>query len=170
MKNRLIPVIVLAALGCGYALVDSTAVFGPEVRNIEIRPFENASPEPGFERMLTDSLAEEFARRGVLTPLYGEQGTPDLILRGAVTEIETIPSAFSSVSLAVEDRIIVHVDVAVLRVSTQLDVWTESDLTFSERFLSSPDPGVYESNKGHALRKMSADIASRIHDELFQQF
>ena len=61
--------VVVLGLGCGYRYADPRGVFGPEVSRIEIDPLQNNSSEPGFGRMLGDALVEEFARRGVLTPV-----------------------------------------------------------------------------------------------------
>jgi hypothetical protein len=168
---RLTLLLAVSACGCGFRPVDASRVFGPGVRRIEIRAFDNESPEPGVERMLADSLVEEFARRGVLTPLYGSTDVKgDLVLQGVLSRVKEIPSAFSSVSLVLEDRLEIELDVSIVRRSTQEEVWKRRGWTLSERFLSSPDPQVYQSNKEQALRRLSSVIAGRIHDELFQQF
>ena len=48
----------------------------------------------------------------------------------------------------------VDLDVEVKRRSTQESVWFRRDMSFAERFLSSPDPQVYEANKEQALRRL----------------
>ncbi len=160
--------ILLAGLGCGYHLVDASGAFGPDVRRIEIDWFENLSTEPDFGRMLGDALAEEFTRRGVLTPVYG--GAGDLFLTGVVREVEVRSSSFSSVALAIEDSLEVTLDVKVVRATTGEPVLRQEGLRLVERFLASADPNVYESNKEQALRRLTSEIAGRIHDELFQRF
>lgn len=159
--------VLLAALACGYQRIDPSRVFGPDVRRIQIELIENESPEPGFERMLGDALVEEFTRRGVLAPVYARG---DLVLTGVIREIEVSASAFSSVALVVEDTLQVTLDVAVARGATGNEVWRHEGLHLTERFLASLDPNVYESNKEQALRRLTAEIAGRIHDELFQKF
>ena len=64
----------------------------------------------------------------------------------------------------------VTLDVAVARGATGNEVWRHEGLHLTERFLASLDPNVYESNKEQALRRLTAEIAGRIHDELFQKF
>ncbi|MFQ5515163.1 MAG: LPS assembly lipoprotein LptE [Myxococcota bacterium] len=174
MRLRLVVLLAPVLLACGFRPVDASGVFGPDVRRIEIRPFDNPTAEPGFERLLGDSLVEEFARRAVLEPLYGARtsdGTrADLILQGEVTELEIVPSAFSSVALTVEDTVIVHLDVEVLRSATGRRIWGWRDLTLAERFAASPDPQTYRSNKKQALLRLTAELAARIHDGLFEAF
>ena len=78
--------------------------------------------------------------------------------------------AFSSVALSVEDSVEVELEVELRRAAASEPIWRRDRIRFSELFLSSPDPQTYESNKEQALRRLSALIAERIHDELFQRF
>lgn len=160
----------LLLAGCGYTLVDESAVFGPEVRDIVIRDMENRTTEVGFEVKMVDALQEEFVRRGVVQPRYGSDSTREgLTLSGAVVAAEVQPNAFSSVALTLEDQIEIILSIAVDRLDTGESVLNLPTLTYTERFLASADPQVYESNKEQALRRIAARAASQIHDVLFQQ-
>lgn len=161
--------LLLLASACGYGFVDERAVFGPATRRIEIRAFENRSNQPGYEHVLVDALAEEFSRRGALLPVY--QGSPgELVLSGRIEGLSVTPASFSSVALAVEDTVELRVAVEVRRSGDGELVWKRDDLRLSELFLGSPDPNVEVSNREQALRRLSALLAERIHDELFQVF
>ena len=161
--------VLLATIACGYRFVDERAVFGGEVSSIQILAFENRSTEVGYEQMLADTISEEFARRGALRPVYGSRGA-DLILLGMIRDVRVRSRSFSSVELSVEDSVEVSLDVRVARRATQESVWELEQYRVDELFLASPDPQVYESNKEQALRRLSALIAERIHDGLFQNF
>jgi hypothetical protein len=161
--------LALLALGCGYGFVDERAVFGPGTRRIELRAFENFSNEPGYEQVVADALSEEFTRRGALQPVYaGSHG--DLVLAGRIESVSVSPRSFSSVALAVEETVELRVAVEVRRSGDGGTVWKRDDLRLSELFISSPDPNVHLSNREQALRRLSALLAERIHDELFQVF
>jgi hypothetical protein len=160
---------LLIVSGCGYSFVDERAVFGPGVRSIEIRAFENRSAQPGYEQVIADALSEEFARRGALEPVHAG-GHGELLLEGRIEEVRVRPRSFSSVALAVEDTVELRVAVEVRRSGDGGLVWKRDDLRLSELFLSSPDPNVQVSNREQALRRLSALLAERIHDELFQRF
>jgi hypothetical protein len=156
---------------CGYKPIDSRAVFGPEVRGIFLQMLENRTSEVGLESTLADAFQEEFARRGLLRPVYDEEDPrANLVLSGNVVRATVEPTAFSSVALSLEDRIDVTLSVTVQRADTGVTVLDGRELRFSERFLASADPQVYESNKEQALRRGAARAASQLHDELFQQF
>ncbi len=162
--------VVLLGLGCGYHYADPMGAFGPDVSRIEIDPLQNNSSEPGFGRMLGDALVEEFARRGRLTPVYGGGAAADLVLSGVVQDVEVTPAAFSSAGLTIENKLRVTLDVSVQDASTGREVWRHTGLEVRERFQSSPDVQVSQSNKEQGLRRLTSEIAGRIHDELFQKF
>lgn len=159
----------LICFGCGYHRWDESRVFGAEVRRIEIRMFENRSSEPGLERLLADAVQEEFARRGVLTPTWAP-GSGDLVLRGMIRDVQVKTTAFSSVGMTLEDQVSVRLDVSVARASDAESIYQRTGLLETERFAASADPQVYEANKEEALRRITAEVAARIHNELFQTF
>jgi hypothetical protein len=164
----------LALLGCsylGYKVIDPRAVFGPEVKGIFLQMLENRTSEVGLEATLADAFQEEFARRGLLRPVYDEEDPrANLVLTGNIVSATVEPTAFSSVALSLEDRVDVIFSVTVQRADSGLLVLEGREIRFSERFLGSADPQVYESNKEQALRRGAARAASQLHDELFQQF
>ncbi len=171
--KRAIAALLLSCVcfACGYRVIDGRGGLGVDFDRIEIRAFENRTSEPGLEQMLASALTEEFARRDWLTPVYSKGAAPgDLILVGVVQRVHVRPSSYSSVALALEDRIEISVDVEVRQAGSGDLVWEHPDLNVSELFQSSPEPQVYESNKEQAMRRVSALLSERIHDELFQRF
>ncbi len=166
MRAPVILLVLLAALslpGCGYKAAGVPAELGSE---IELRMLENRSDEPGVERLIQAAMHEEFLRRGALEPRYS--GADGLVMQGVVREVILRHTGYSSVALAVEDEIEWVVDLTVAK-SGEV-VWQRSGWQQSERFTTSSDPGVYRSNKTQALRRMSSELAGRVHDELAQSF
>jgi hypothetical protein len=161
----------LALSGCGYHVLGGRGVFGPDVHSIELVAFENETREPGLEQLITEAMNEEFARRGWLDPeLQGQSPNPDLIMRGVLHSATVRSSSYSSGALALEESIEVILDVNVRRSQSSEIVWQHPGFRVREVFLSSADPQVYASNKEQALRRVSSEIAQRVHDELFQRF
>jgi hypothetical protein len=121
--------------------------------------------------MLGEALAEEFARRGDLRPVWaGGDRAADLSLRGVVRQVNVRPSAFSSVALELEDRVDVVLDVQLFSGPERALVWRHAELSAGESFLSSADAQVRASNREQALRRLASELAARIHDELTQTF
>jgi hypothetical protein len=133
---------------------------------IELRMLENRSDEPGVERLIQAAMHEEFLRRGALEPHYSK--ADGLVMRGVVREVILRHTGYSSVGLALEDEIAWVVDLNVAKNGEV--VWQRNDWQQSERFTTSADPGVYRTNKTQALRRMSSELAGRVHDELLQSF
>jgi hypothetical protein len=163
--------LVLALAACGYRPLPAPRGPGGGVPTIELAIFENRSAAPGFERMLADALAEELSRRGELVATFAETDTAaDLALRGVVRQVTVRPSAFSSVALELEDRLEVVLDVELLAGPERELRWRHARLSADESFLSSADAQVRAANREQALRRVAAELAARIHDELTQTF
>ncbi len=161
----------VALSACGYHALNGANVLGPGVHSIELVSFENETREPGLENLVAEAMNEEFARRGWLKPeLEGQSGNPDLVMRGAIHTATMHSSSYSASALALEEGVEVTLDVSVHRADTGELVWQHPDLHVRDVFLSSADPQVFVSNKEQALRRMSSEIAERVHDELFQKF
>ena len=163
--------LALLLCACGYRALDGRGAFGPDVKTIELRAFENESREPGLEQLIGDALVEEFGRRAWLAPeLQGSTPAPDLVLDGTLRSATLRSTTYSSGALALEERIEVLFDVEVRRGASGELVYQHPDFRMTEIFLSSADPQVYASNKEQALRRLSAAVAERVHDELFERF
>ena len=160
---------VALVLGCGYRPVSRTLVLGDDVRQLEIRMFENPTDEPGLELVLGEALMEEFMRGGRLRAVPpGESGGSQVVLSGTIQRVYVRPSSFSSVAISVEDSLEVTVNARVLRVDTGEVVWQGSGLSARQNFLSSADPLVYKSNKQMAMLRVATLIAEDIHNDLFE--
>jgi Lipopolysaccharide-assembly len=162
---------VLVLSACGYHALNGENILGPGVHSIELKAFENETREPGLETLVGEALNEEFARRGWLKPeLEGQDRKPDLVMIGTLHTATYHSSSYSAGALALEEAIEVAFDVSVHRSDNGELVWQHPGFHVREVFLSSADPQVFVSNKEQALRRVSAEIAERVHDELFQKF
>ena len=73
-----------------------------------------------------------------------------------------------SVGLSLENEVELTLDVRVDRAPGGEPVWTANKLVEVERFSASADANVHAAAKQRALLRLSAEVASRIRDELFQ--
>ena len=172
-RARVLGALALAAAlaGCGYHAIGGRGFFGEDVRTIELDGFTNQSREPGLPLLIGQAMSEEFARRGWLDPKSaGEVAKPDLVMNGTIHMAAVHSSSYSKSALALEETIEVVVDVNVRRAGSGEVLLQHADLHVREVFLASADSQVYASNKEQALRRLSSQIAQRVHDELFQKF
>lgn len=161
-------VLLVLALGCGYRFANESAVFGPDVKQIRVQMFKNESNQPGLERVLADAIHEEFLRGGTLEPTWSA-GAP-LELSGVIRSVDVAASALDSVGLSLENEVELTLDVRVDRAPSGEPVWTANQLVEVERFSASADANVRAAAKQRALLRLSAEVASRIRDELFQTY
>ena len=162
--------VALLGQACGYSAVDGRAVFGADTSQIEIVLFENESPEPNFELMIGDAVAELFEQRGPLVPVWNQPAAAsDLVLRGVILHVSVRPIAFSSAGLARENRVELEVETDVRRAGSGDLLWSEQ-IRLRELYLASPDAQVSATYREQALRRLSSLLAERIYDGLFQTF
>ena len=91
-------------------------------------------------------------------------------MRGVLRSALVRSSSYSAGGFALEESLDVTFDVIVRRAASEEILYQHPDFRVHEVFLSSADPQVYASNKEQALRRVSSEIATRVHDELFQRF
>ncbi len=161
---------MLGAFGssCGYTLVDYQTP--PEgLTSVSIQTFSNESYEPGIELVVADALRREFLRRGVLSVL-NDPAAADLVLSGSIDRINTQSRTFSSVSLVLEWEVTLDLNiVAALSNGTLIPVDMRA-MRETERYLASADIEATRKNREEALRRLSAVLAVRTHDMLYEVY
>lgn len=158
----------LSLLGCaGYQVVGARTGLG-DVQRVAVEPLLNRSYEPGIERMVTDALVREFQTRGGASVVRNPAGA-DLVLSGSVQPLLTRSRSFSSVELALEFEVELRVNLVARRPDgTVVDI-DPSVLRDWELYLASADVEVERKNREEALRRLSALLATRVHDALSER-
>ena len=99
----------LLVTGCGYRLLGSADGRGVTVSVVTL---DNDSVEPGLEITVTQALRREFLRRAA-PRLVTDPGRADFVIRGRVLPIRVRANSFDTVSLALEYRVEVTLDLSV---------------------------------------------------------
>jgi len=169
LAGQLLSALSLAAsLGCaGYHVVGARTGLG-DVQRVAVEPLLNRSYEPGVERMVTDALVREFQRRGGASVVRNPAGA-DLVLSGVVQPLITRSRSFSSVELALEFEVELRVELVARRPDGTLVDIDRSVLRDWELYLASADVEVERKNREEALRRLSALLATRVHDALSER-
>jgi hypothetical protein len=92
-----IPALLLAvaAIGCGYHFAASGTALPPSAQTIYVAQFSNHSRTPGASELLTIYVKDEVAKHKRLT-IVKNPADADLILSGAISDIEEMPAGFNS--------------------------------------------------------------------------
>jgi hypothetical protein len=158
----------LAAAGCGYHFAERTDAIPAELKTVAIPLWRNDTAEPGLETIFTNAVVKQFATRGWLEPV--KAGEADTILEGRIETVDVSPVAFSSAAIELEDRVSVVASVTLKRKNDQSVLWSSSRVLGSEVYDSTPDFNVNLRNREQALRKVAADMAASLHDQIFRVY
>ncbi len=165
----LVVVVVAAGLsGCSsYRMVRPSVALG-DVKRVAVEPLRNESYEPGVDRLVTDALRREFARRGGIQ-VVGDSASADLVVSGAVLPLTTRSRSFSSVELALEFEVELPLRVVARRSDGTLLEFDRSAQRDWELYLASADVEIERKNREEALRRLSQLLAGRVHDALAER-
>jgi len=156
----------VAASGCGYSVVGYGAGF-EGIRTVAIRTPENDSFLPGVEYVVADALRREFLRRGAVR-VVADPATADLVLGGAVTQVESKGRSFSSVVFSLEYELVLELELEAWRADGEEAGIGLRSLRESEYYLASADAEATRKNRDEAVRRVATVLAQRVHDNLFE--
>jgi hypothetical protein len=164
--------LLLAALlggGCfaGYEIVRYENALG-DVRTLAIRGLENESYEPGVEAIVSDALVTEFMRRGALE-LVDDADAADLVIGGAVADVQIQSRTFSSIQFALEYAVSIRLRLEVSRRDGTKIELDDRSLQETELYFASADVETMRKNREEAMRRVSVVLAGRVHDSLFER-
>ena len=91
--KRLLVLLPLLSLSCGYALVGRSNFLDPAIRTIEVPAFVNRTTRVELEQRVTQAVGEELVSRGRLQ-LVNRSTEADVILRGSIDTFNIISIAF----------------------------------------------------------------------------
>jgi hypothetical protein len=122
------------APACGYALAGRGNALPAHIRLIGIPEFENGTPYPDLERVVTESVRAEFQSRGRFR-IQPEAGGVDAVLTGRIVRLGLDPATLNTSLQA--SRYIVSLVVAVeFRDQTKNNevIWSNPSMTFRDEF------------------------------------
>jgi hypothetical protein len=159
----------LLAGGCfaGYEVVHYANALG-DVHTVAISGLHNESFEPGVEAIVSDALITEFMRRGALE-LIDDEKAADLVIEGAVEDVQIQSRTFSSIQFALEYAVTVRLRLDVRRRDGSVVKFDARSLQESELYFASADIETMRKNREEAVRRVSGILAGRVHDSLFER-
>jgi Lipopolysaccharide-assembly len=153
------------ALACsGYRVVHASEGLGP-IKRVAVQTLSNHSYEPGLELLVTEALRRELRRRGGVE-VVTDPADADLVLSGAVLELQTNARSFSSIAFALEYQIDMALSLQARRPDGSLIGLDPAALRDWELYLTSADVEAERRNRDEALRRLASVLASRVRDSL----
>jgi len=161
-------IIQFAGFGCGYKFIDYSEPIA-DLGSVAIQTFKNESYEPGVEFVVGDALRREFLRRGAVV-LVDDAIDADLVVSGVVEPIVTRARSFSPIALALEWEATLQLAVYAERSDGSRTRLDEDAMLATERYLASADIEVTRQNRDEAIRTMASNLASHVHDMLYELY
>jgi len=168
IRRASILILVLLLAACGYGFRGTVSYLPEELKTIAIPYLDTQTNEIGLEESLTQGLVREFNRSKHLR--LTDLARADVILEGRIVSVETHAVAFEDVRTAVARRVVVNVDLVLIRTDNKHILWQRKGLSEGEDYDVSSNTTVTETNRQKALSDLSKNLAVKAHDSIFENF
>lgn len=162
----LVACVALAA--CGYNFRGKQNNLPSDVRTIAIPVFDNQTGELRIERVFTDETLFQFTRSQMLRVTSEVQA--DVILKGAITKVETEDVSLTRGSTSLQRRIAITVAAQLVRRNNGDILWENRDLVKSRTFNIVGTIQASEQFKQQAISELAKDLCQTLHDGVFENF
>jgi hypothetical protein len=190
---KLLLVLALAPLACGYTFAGTQAVVPGDIRSISVGTFVNRSRQEGLEKALAFAFEREFYERGTL-PVREDPSQGDGIITGIIREFKTRPVSFDAQEDALQYQLEITLDVTLRRQADGKVLWQGSRLQAFEEYSVSrqtvvpsssqfqqgtldfanlaelTDIQLSETEKRLAVDRMVRSIVRDVHDRILDNF
>ncbi|MBF0117879.1 MAG: LptE family protein [Desulfobacterales bacterium] len=164
MKREILFIfIILFFMGCGYKF-SGTATLPQGISGVYIKFFENHSADTGIENSFTNSLIDEFTRRGTKI----DSSKNDAIISGIITSVSTETISHRGPAVSNERRVTVSVDIKLIY--NEKIIRNKSGISDNETYIVSDNKLVTEQNRAYAIKTISKRIAERAFNSLTDNF
>lgn len=154
--------------GCGYGFRGTVNNLPPDIKQIAIPVFVNATSEPGAEIVFANALIYEFARSRILKVV--PESEAQAVLNGKIKAVTVDSVILATTSQSLERRVTLIIEVTFKRADNQKIIWQNLGLARYETFKASDDPSQTDRNKEEAIRKIAKDLSERIHNGILENF
>ncbi len=165
LLNLLVFTMVLA---CGYRIMGSGGEFPEGVTTLSISSLKNETLEPRLDKIFVSAFRKEFISRrdvGIVEIREAES-----ILQGTIQSLTTSSLSYDEEGRAKEHRIIITIDLLVVRQEDGKILWQGNGIRGSEVYKASSDVMVNEGRKNRAIRKIAAELAEEVYLRIQEGF
>ncbi len=167
-RNTFLLLFILGLAGCGYHFIGQESEVLSGIHAIAIPYFSNKSYEARLERYLTESLVDEFVKSRMIAIV--DEGDADAVIRGKIENLREFVVSFDKDDRALEYRALALLEVTLERRDTGEVLWRTKELFHFEDYRVSSEIAGTEANKEQAIKRISVEIAERIHDSIIEGF
>jgi outer membrane lipopolysaccharide assembly protein LptE/RlpB len=169
-KEILLLSVVLALLGCGYALVGTgSSALPATMKTVYVASFVNDTTVVGLEQRLTDAVIRELSARGRLKPV-SDRTTADSELSGRLTSCSVGAVRFDASGIAVEYQVTVTGKIVLTEKATDKPVFSEPAYLFRQPYTVPSSAGAYYDREREAIDAMARPFAQNLVTTILEGF
>lgn len=162
-------VAALAAQGCGYALVGRASNIPEDVRQVFLKPLENATPRVQVDQILSRALADELVTRQRFAVLSSAEGA-DAEIAGTVQGFVVNPVTFDADGRATEYEISITVKMVFRRLAPESVLWQNDRYVFRDSYQLEASELGYQDRETPALEATAKKFAETVITDLLEGF
>ncbi len=159
----------LAAQGCGYALVGRASNIPEDVRQVFLKPLENATPRVQVDQILSRALADELVTRQRFAVLSSAEGA-DAEIAGTVQGFVVNPVTFDADGRATEYEISITVKMVFRRLAPESVLWQNDRYVFRDSYQLEASELGYQDRETPALEATAKKFAETVITDLLEGF
>jgi len=163
-----IPAFCLLMLGCGYAIEGKVSSLPPDIQLLAIPFVKNASSKIRLASLLTDELNRQFTTSKYLKLVNEDRA--EAVLDVSIRSVRVEGATLVTIARTSSRRITVTVDASLKRKDSSTIIWQSSNLVSRETYVVATDQVITEMNEELAIKKMTRNLAEKIHNRLFEGF
>lgn len=166
--------VMMATTSCGYALAGRGSFLPEYIRIVGIPAFENKTTMFDIDRVLTESVRQEFSGRGRYT-VKPDADNVDAILTGIITSVTSESTAFTSGSQASRVAIVVTASFEFKDLRTNKVLWSNAALRFREEYdtattTSGGDVAAFFGQNRNALTRLAQNFSRSVVTSILEAF
>jgi hypothetical protein len=166
----LVALLASGGTGCGYHLSGHNRYLPPTVRTIAIPVFTNETRRAEIEQRITESLLNEFIKRGDYMTQPQRSGA-DAILEGAVTGYSATPVTLNSEQGTAERvEVIVQARVRLSDLHTGKILWSQEHFIFRSQYAVDQVPSGSFDREIVAIDRIARGFAETVVTSLLEGF
>ncbi|MFP4446709.1 MAG: LPS assembly lipoprotein LptE [Desulfosudaceae bacterium] len=159
-------ILLICLAGCGYRFAGSGG-FPGEVSRVFIRMFDNRTADTSAENVITNSLVNEFTRRGGVQ--VTDAAASEAVLSGSVRSISTATVTHASQYTTAERRLVLRVDARLTSRDGEV-LWAAENLKEDVVYPVAGEDSATTQTRRAALSRAAEDMARSIYNRLTANF
>ena len=177
MKRRraLAGLSLLAASGCGYALVGRGVTTDPSIKKIGVPLFKDLTGKPGLDQKVTAKVIEELLKRGRFEVLQQTEGV-DALVEGELTGYNVAPVGFSGLpgetaqTQASRYAIRLTAKVRYGKVGEKEPIWQHDAFSYGDEYDVGSDPQSFFDREDQSIERLAQSFARNLVAAMLEAF